>query len=463
MDISIRHGHVLDKLQKIPDESIDCIITSPPYYGLRSYDGAESMWGGDKNCEHDWKIIKNRGQRFFGIETRFCNKCGAWHGQLGLEPTYQMYIDHLLLVTAELKRVLKKTGTMFWNMADSYVSDSGRLSDQEMNVPRKSQRMLPERFAIKLVDEQKWIKRNTLVWYKRNVMPFSGSDRYSNKWEPIFFFTKSAKYFFCLDDVRKPFENSSINRIMEAQIAEQLLNGKVANSSNGANKNMKTTLLNLKNKIMEQNNDSDTKFESKSAHNPYNLSIRLKKLKEEAKILFPNNRILQMKYMRSIHVDGKIYGANPGDVIEDGDVYSIFSDPTIINLFIEFLMANEPDLLSNTFMDIVTMSHNFQHFAIYPETLVEPFLKAGCPKHVCSKCGKHTCKCNAGFIPGTVLDPFAGSGTTGVVAKKLGLSAILIEAVEKYTDIIRERLEMDKETDAKFQDVAIPDEFEVDE
>jgi len=214
MTVKIINEHVLSALKKLPDESVDCIITSLPYYGLRSYKGAETVWGGDTNCTHEW-----------GINSR-CSKCGAWKGQLGLEPSYEMYLDHLLMVTAELKRVLKKTGTFFWDMGDTYVGGhiggsiynkewhisntdaipqikQGRPQSHVKDIPEKSLLMIPERFAIGMI-EQGWILRNNIIWSKHNGMPSSVKDRFSNKWEYIFFFTKAKRYYFDLDAVRKP-------------------------------------------------------------------------------------------------------------------------------------------------------------------------------------------------------------------------------------------------------------------
>jgi len=131
--IQIINGNALEELKKLPDESVDCIITSPPYYGLRSYKGAETIWGGNPECEHEFtnkyhkprdggnpvettSVGNNIRQPHFEYDSVSCIRCGAWKGQLGLEPTYQMYLEHLLMITGELKRVLKKTGTLFWNM-----------------------------------------------------------------------------------------------------------------------------------------------------------------------------------------------------------------------------------------------------------------------------------------------------------------------------------------------------------
>ena len=232
MNIKLLNGNVLDMLKTIADESVDCIASSPPYYGLRSYKGADTIWGGNPGCEHEWisqqnhkdnlrfrdpnhvaSVGNNKNAEIYSNPTVLsgtCSKCGAWKGQLGLEPSYQMYIDHLMLVMKELKRVLKKTGTLYWNMADGYASSGGpsrhkgysdpkypegRTGEFEeptafdQGIPAKSLMMIPERFALAMIDDG-WILRNKLIWYSRNKMPESASDRWSRKYEFVYFFTK---------------------------------------------------------------------------------------------------------------------------------------------------------------------------------------------------------------------------------------------------------------------------------
>ena len=126
MKITLRNGNAIEELKKIPNESVDCVISSPPYYGLRSYKSADIIWG-DSKCDHEFLVQnhysagqsdksttspKVKGQEMYWSDG-YCTKCGAWKGQLGLEPTYQMYIDHLMLIMKELKRVLKKQGRFF--------------------------------------------------------------------------------------------------------------------------------------------------------------------------------------------------------------------------------------------------------------------------------------------------------------------------------------------------------------
>ena len=541
---------MLDKLKEIPDNSIDCIVTSSPYYGLRNYGAGEIVWDETVKCEHLWGEVIPRQHEGGGNEGvpeewqrpsreaheggnsgNFCKKCNAWKGELGQEPSYKLFVQHLLQVAKECKRVLKPTGTMFWNLADSYSGSGGwnwntSLYEKEQHlsmkharanaypsqalsaktdIPKKSQMMIPERFAIGMID-QGWIKRNTLCWTKNNGMPSSVSDRFTNKFEPIYFMTKDQNYWFDLDSIRKPLTESTIQRIMQPNIENQFQTGKVADFAEQTQTgDMKKTLLNMqKRQLTSMGNEEKRNYFGKMQKDPYirNVGKHSGYLKEDGTPLINEN------------------GANPGDVFRDDSVHDFFSDSATLQAFVDFLEVERPELLMDQVLNVNTQAHSFAHFAVFPTSLIEPLIKAGCAREVCSVCGKPvmpfrgktgktydantfeetnpseanrrladvigvsetstlrtnviqgketirkpTCKCNKPFIPGTVLDPFAGSGTTGLVAKKLGRSAILIEAVEEYTDIMRKRLEMDDgEIDTEFQEViADIDDFEVNE
>jgi len=187
---TILQGDVLEKLTDISNESIDVIITSPPYWGLRDY----------------------------GVD-----------GQIGLEPDFRDYLKIMEKIMDQLKRVLKNTGSCWINLGDTYNGTGDHtyeLSDNEIkwktgpkkikldslphktksyfikNIGRKSRFGIPERFYINCIDEG-WIARNHIPWYKSNSMPSSVKDRFTNKWESIFFFVKSQKYYFNLDAVRE--------------------------------------------------------------------------------------------------------------------------------------------------------------------------------------------------------------------------------------------------------------------
>jgi len=214
-------GNTLEVLKTFPNDCIDCVVTSPPYYMMRRYEGIpDYIWDGEQDCEHEFDIIKTRiiGSsnpnsqvtaaknylKYMGAEedkylrSNICTKCGAWKGQLGNEPTYTKFIDHLIQITAELKRVLKPSGTMFINLGDTYRNKIALL--------------IPSRYAIRCIDELNLTVRNDIIWHKKNAMPESVKDRYSKTYEHVLFFTKSDKYYFDLDSVRKPYAETSHKR-----------------------------------------------------------------------------------------------------------------------------------------------------------------------------------------------------------------------------------------------------------
>jgi DNA adenine methylase len=185
-------GDVLTMMKRIPDASVDCIITSPPYWQKRDY-GFKGQWGNEKNIDE--------------------------------------YLNHLQQLMTECYRVLKDEGTVFINLGDTYHNafkwtrqkkrpqtiNKGKNRDylteriQNQGLPEKCLSMIPARFAIQCV-EAGWVLRNDIIWAKPNSMPESVKDRFANKHEHIFFFTKSRKYYFDLDAIREQYHQASIER-----------------------------------------------------------------------------------------------------------------------------------------------------------------------------------------------------------------------------------------------------------
>jgi DNA modification methylase/intein/homing endonuclease len=202
----IHCGNAYELLRQMPSESVDCVVTSPPYYGLRDYgSGADTVFGGDPNCEHEWSegrmtlVHENRNflvgtqeevhgkrgttyiRKFDDRKSGFCVKCRAWRGQLGLEPDWRMYVEHLVELFREVKRVLKKTGSFWLNIGDTYVSKSMNWTEEYANKPQwypkepiprgiggyrpKCLMGIPWRVAFALIDDG-WILRNAVVWHK---------------------------------------------------------------------------------------------------------------------------------------------------------------------------------------------------------------------------------------------------------------------------------------------------------
>lgn len=198
--VTLLLGDALEQMRTLPAGSVDCIVTSPPYYGLRDY--------GTK-------------------------------GQYGLESSPAEYVETMRRLFAEAQRVLADDGTLWLNLGDSYSSGQGALNTgfnerwhgegnsgqrkQEKGrpsrrrdgaevaaarravtgMPPKNLLMVPERTAMALQDDG-WILRNKIVWHKTNAMPASVTDRLSNRYEHLFLFSKSERYWFDLDPIREP-------------------------------------------------------------------------------------------------------------------------------------------------------------------------------------------------------------------------------------------------------------------
>lgn len=544
----IHQGNTLDVLKTFPDESIDCVICSPPYFGLRDYgEDVSVVWGGDSKCQHEWgNKIEPRGSksgkpgpnatvgaRFVQDEVRrgegsnFCLKCGAWRGQLGLEPTLDLYLDHMLAITTELKRVLKKTGTLFWNHGDSYASGWFTRQGKPKNVPQpkrgkkltdysriksisesepyifqpdvipapeKSLLLQAHRLAIRMVDEQGWILRNIIIWHKPNCMPSSVKDRFTVDYEPIFFFSKSKRYFF--ETQYEPYSESYINDTRPHGVSRQrfyeeskYVKEGMIDKAEGNWKELPSKDLTLgRNKravwtIKENQSYWTDRLLDNAVGGAQRETLKfwldwIDKNPEGTYEQFYNefkskkiSKYQNMKWQDGIDTKDSAWGN-----------------------FSSYLSMPNPDgKKKGTTWSICPQPFPEAHFAVYPEKLCETPIKAGCPEFICRKCGKARekiyektsstmnirvrdvkegrikfedrkasddeingygkeqlgslkekgytdCQCGAGFDSGVVLDPFMGAGTTGVVALKNNRKFIGIELNPKYIEIAEKRL-----------------------
>lgn len=307
MKNKIIQGGCLEILKTLPKESIDCVVTSPPYWALRDY----------------------------GVD-----------GQLGLEPTFLKYVNKLCNILDEVKRILKKTGTCWVNLGDTYNAggnyrgDStdpkqvynrasyGRVQNDKkvQGISEKCLCQIPSRFAIEMTNRG-WILRNEIIWHKPNVMPSSVKDRFTVDFEKVFLFVKSKKYYFEQQfDIAK-FDGRK-QEIMRGSVkyAGEVTPGKAPHTF------------------------------AERAHQRWQIK-------------------------------------NGQKVRNKRCVWSINTKPL-----------------------------KEAHFATFPEKLIEPMILAGCPKG------------------GTIMDPFMGSGTTAVVAEKLGRQWIGIELNPEYIKIAEKRL-----------------------
>lgn len=234
--IDIRIGDVFDELAKIPDESVHCVVTSPPYWGLRDYGTAEWI-GGESNCNHSAArggsnagIGNNGSARDSLAGISHCKLCGAQRKdrQIGLEPTLAEHITTMVRVFEELRRVLRKDGTCWLNYGDCYAGSSatggtssleqgkriGRMFNDKPTAELASKQlcMIPNRLAIALQDAGWWV-RSEIIWHKPNPMPESVTDRPSTSHEKVFLLTKSQRYFYDADAVRERVAESQEGRI----------------------------------------------------------------------------------------------------------------------------------------------------------------------------------------------------------------------------------------------------------
>jgi hypothetical protein len=199
----------------LADGLVQCVITSPPYWGLRKYEGAQDgVWGGSPDCAHQWgeeKRIKQAPQRdhakgggfastrgteaarkgmaFEASHGTPCVKCGAWRGSFGLEPGVALYVSHTVEILRGVRRTLRSDGGVFWNIGDSYID--------------KSLALVPDRVAV-AAQEDGWFVRSEIIWVKPDAMPRSVKDRSTYAHERILMLTKSPKYYWNPDALREP-------------------------------------------------------------------------------------------------------------------------------------------------------------------------------------------------------------------------------------------------------------------
>lgn len=480
-------GDALKLLTQMPAESIDMSMFSPAYWGLRDYGSVtETIWGADCDCEHEWRngsvhvdnlrfrdpnklsqVGSNSNPAIFSnpkVKQQFCVKCGAWKGQLGLEPHPQLYIEHLVELCRLIRRVLKKTGNMYIVIGDTYCNFSSKggigeirrtgKNDNVMLAQRRStyqgektnwlqpkqKLLIPERVAIAL-QEDGWLLRSDIIWFKRNHMPCSAKDRFTCGYEHVYFFTKSRKYFFDLDEVRVPSKWA------------------IVWSRKGGSKEPWT-----KNDPRKRWGITEKEFRAKTSDTSFKGPETMRQAPEPGE-------------PHAFHELGK----NPGDV------WVINTEPSS-----DYWCPKCKKFVKMKKMRCIICETKVEsHFAVYPEKLCEIPIRASCPTQVCIACGKprekilrktkriqqqwapgraaerielakgkhgvsstiatgykfayrvlgwSICNCNAGFKPGIVLDPMCGRGTTLIEAKKLGRNYIGIDINPNYCEMTRKKL-----------------------
>lgn len=352
--VQLFHGDSLSVLRGLPDGSVDCCVTSPPYFGLRDY----------------------------GVE-----------GQQGLESSPAEYVAGMVAVFAEVRRVLADDGTLWLNIGDSY-SSSGGMSGVGPNalvgstknraerrtrpsarrdraamplgapstLPAKNLMGIPWRLAFGLQDDG-WILRNDIIWAKPNGMPESVTDRLSTKHEHLFMFSKSPRYWFDLDPIRD-------EAVSAAESRPQYARAKIIAQERGITDEHIAAMRSV------GMSDAGKALTTQDGTGKNRASVQA--LADEAK------SALGGYYREFLTTQGR----NPGDV-----------------------------------WSIPTQPFSEAHFAVMPQALAARAIQAGC------KPG------------GTVLDPYSGSGTTGLAAAKHGRKYVGIDLSRDYLDMsLRTRL-----------------------
>jgi DNA modification methylase len=262
----------------IPDNSVDCVVTSPPYWGLRDY-GTATWEGGDESCDHianplatkkfgNPEFNKNRPSRELtktaGFYENDCPKCGAVRKdqQLGLEETPEEYCATMVAVFREVWRVLKPTGTLWVNLGDSYAANGttggggavdsrtdgrkttpgdkvrGRKAEvrnaRGIGLKPKDLVGIPWRVAFALQADG-WYLRSDIIWSKPNPMPESVTDRPTKAHEYVFLLTKSPRYYYDADAIKEKSSNAGqVISLGEKSFAKrQSLGANVSLSGNG--------------------------------------------------------------------------------------------------------------------------------------------------------------------------------------------------------------------------------------
>ncbi|KKN76224.1 hypothetical protein LCGC14_0372500 [marine sediment metagenome] len=454
----ILHGDVLERLKDIPDESVDVISTSPPYWGLRDY----------------------------GVK-----------GQLGLEPDFRDYLKKMYSIMDELKRVLKKTGTCWINLGDTYsarpvgkfngggkefsgrdmdeIFASGKVNKTGQGVKEKSRMGIPERFYIHCIDDG-WIARNHIPWYKANSMPSSIKDRFTNKWESIFFFAKEKKYYFNLDAVRiptltdsEPFNirvRENITGRAQLKLGDQAWTASEEEmkgyNRDGTRKKQDETLgadgkpiptykgFNArwqKQKEEKYGNDDKGSRRSRVAaglgsyagkrkeHDSLQYSTSLDRIKQkrldgvdhEVGLGTVENfdgieRFGTGKWQRHYDKDGNCLGCGEHYTKHTVSQNSKDGIGGAVSRSEEITWCNSKGKNPGDVFFINPRPFPDAHFATFPPELPEKIIKCACPEG------------------GTVLDCFFGSGTVGLVAEQLNKKWIGIELSEEYIEICKKRL-----------------------
>ena len=385
MATTIHTGDCRDALRSMPDASVHCVVTSPPYYGLRDY-GTAQWDGGDPACNHtfvaDAGTTSQREGRSYqqGHPHRDC-KCGARRidRQMGLEASPSEYIQSMVEVFREVRRVMRADATLWLNVGDAFTD--------------KQLQMMPARLALALQADGFYL-RSDIVWAKPNPMPESVTDRPTSAHEHVFLLTKAARYFYDADAVR---ENVGIETRRNVGFRDaQYMNGRATRGVDDGYIPMPR---------------DEPSLAGRSCRNVWTIATEA--FPEAHFATYPT--ALAARCIKAGTSERGCCAACGAPWVREVDKRAL--SPTIPG------KGEEADRLgAGRNRNVTRMGDGYE--------VTTTGWSAGC-------------RCDAPTVPCTVLDPFAGAGTTLLVADRLQRNAIGIELNPAYAAMARNRITRD--------------------
>jgi len=420
----------------------------------------------------------------------------------GTEKHPQSYINHVVLFCQLLKRVLKPTGSLWINLGDTYfgssrwskrqprrrkeiilfeqVPETKKEASEEIEnnawLQPKQKLLIPERIAIALQNEG-FCLRSDIIWYKPNHSPSSVKDRLMSSWEHVYFFVKQKRYFFDMDAIRQPHiwasrDKRSLKRRVPIRSGKSVTVdapysslavgyhplGKVSEDVSYDNSlaRRKSKFLLSKEKTASPaaralRTLSEGKLTTQTKQQFLDVGAYLKQKRKKQKISI--EELAELTGMRESTLAHYFRTDFSGQALPDKQTWEALKPILNLGNYEDFITEEIRSALPQIhplgrapedFWSICTQPFRGVHFSVFPGKLCEVPIKATCPEWICDRCGKIKakidCGCNAGWHTGVVLDPFCGSGTTCVVARKLLRNFIGFELNPSYAKMARQRV-----------------------
>lgn len=468
----LRVGDVREQLRALPDDSVQAVVTSPPYWQLRDYGTEPQVWGGAPEHEHVWggetrsKTRRHRTGAAGGLHAgrpghtagtskdyvlteqsrgQFC-ECGAWYGELGQEPSPQLFVEHLVEVFEEVRRVLRPDGVCFVNIDDTYCANrtyqvpstkAGDVGNSTgMKVPdglkSKDLALVPQRLSVALQDAGWWV-RCDILWTPPNTMPESVTDRPSRAHEYIWMLTKGERYFWDQEAVREDDVNTARPQVARARelfaakgLTDAHLEAIRAIGMNDAGKAKVTQSGNGKNTPEMQALADEAKAALGGYYREF-LTVGGRNLRSVWPV--PTENFYGAHYaVMPVKLASRMIAASTS---EKGCCASCGAPVRRVvereSISREELPVDHPGYRPGRYdngKSSVAGAGNGQRYSASSTVGWEP-----------------GCSCGAETVPCTVLDPFGGACTTAMAARRLGRSSVAIELSPDAAAIGARRME----------------------